>query len=259
MINGENGPTYPELSAHCVKNLGLLSRDKQTISYILLCATNKLDLNIQCLTHHFHGISFASVGAEVMNMKVVILICMFLFVSFATKADAPVARGDWVSPAVNHGRIFFMVKKYLPLRHHASAQLITQTIIQEAKKHKIDPHIVTALIAGESSFNPLAIGPVGEVGLMQLRPSTAHWTARKMKLPWLGVSSLKNPVINIRLGMAYLSYLKKRFHGHGTHVYLAAYNMGETSVINFLAKNIQPEIYSRHVMKRYITLNTVVH
>ena len=152
-------------------------------------------------------------------------------------------------------KIYQTVKRNLPKKYQASAHVISRTIIKDAAKYRLDPLIITAVIDGESGFNPQAIGPVGEMGLMQLRPSTAKWIAQKMNVPFYGNVSLLNPVINIRIGMAYLSYLRRELDGYGTHVYLAAYNMGIGTVLKFLAKNIQPEIYSRHVMKRYAKLH----
>lgn len=136
-----------------------------------------------------------------------------------------------------------------------SSPVIAETIITEAIKYRIDPFMISAVIAGESSFNPNAVGSVGEVGLMQLRPSTAKWVALKMKIPWKGKTSLTDPAYNIKLGVAYLSYLKKRFSPQGGLLYLAAYNMGETSLLKLLANKIRPSIYSDYVMKYYLVTN----
>lgn len=125
----------------------------------------------------------------------------------------------------------------------------------QSKKYKLDPYIVLAMIDGESSFNPVIVGSMGEVGLMQLRVSTAKWVCEKMDLNWQGNKSLKDPVINIKIGTAYLSYLRKRLGDRGGYLYLAAYNMGYQSLTRALAKKIHPTFYSKHVMKRYLTLN----
>lgn len=108
-----------------------------------------------------------------------------------------------------------------------------------------------AVISGESSFNPLAKGPVGEIGMMQIRPSTGKWMCGLMKKKWRGDKILRDPVENIKIGVAYLSWLRAKFAGNG-QLYLAAYNMGPKSVKNAVSRNVYPKDYPIHVMKRYI-------
>ena len=148
-------------------------------------------------------------------------------------------------------KIFATVKDRLPKDYKKDAQEIARTIVLEAAKHQLDPYFVMAVISGESSFNPNAKGPVGEIGLMQLRPTTGEWMAQKTRSKWKGDKTLLDPVANIKLGTAYLAWLRTKFNGHG-QLYLAAYNMGPGSVKNALAKNIRPKDYPKHVMKRYI-------
>jgi len=147
--------------------------------------------------------------------------------------------------------ILATVEKRLPKRFKKQAHDITQAIIVEANKHGFDPFFVMAVIAGESSFNPAAKGPVGEIGLMQLRSSTGKWMAGLLKTKWRGDRTLRDPVENIRLGAAYLSWLRKKFEGHG-QFYLAAYNMGPKNVRKALDRKVRPKDYPRHVMKRYL-------
>lgn len=147
--------------------------------------------------------------------------------------------------------ILAIVEKRLPKKYKHQAHEITQAIIVEANKHGFDPFFIMAVIAGESSFNPVAKGPVGEIGLMQLRSSTGKWMAGLLKTKWRGDRTLRDPVENIRLGAAYLSRLRKKFEGH-SQFYLAAYNMGPKNVRSALARKVRPKDYPRHVMKRYL-------
>ncbi len=147
--------------------------------------------------------------------------------------------------------ILTLVEKRLPKKFKKHAHDVTEAIIVESNKHSFDPFFVMAVISGESSFNPDASGPVGEIGLMQLRPQTGKWIAEKIKTKWLGEDSLRDPVTNIVLGAAYLSFLREKFDGHG-QLYLAAYNMGPKNVKNALARKIRPKDYPIHVMKRYL-------
>ena len=144
-----------------------------------------------------------------------------------------------------------IVDKRLPKAYKSRAYIIAKTIITEASANSLDPYFVMAVISGESSFNPLAVGPVGEIGLMQIRTTTGEWMAKMKKSPWRGESTLRDPVANIKLGVAYLGWLRSKFDGHG-QLYLAAYNMGPTSVKNAVSRKVYPKDYPIHVMKRYL-------
>lgn len=147
--------------------------------------------------------------------------------------------------------IHAIVKARLPKAYKARAYSISKAIIDEANKYSLDPYFVMAVISGESSFNPVAVGPVGEIGMMQIRPSTGKWMAEIVKSKWRGDKTLRDPVANIKLGVAYLAWLRAKFDGHG-QLYLAAYNMGPKAVKNAVSRDIYPKDYPIHVMKRYI-------
>lgn len=132
---------------------------------------------------------------------------------------------------------------------------ITQAILNESEHYGFDPVFLLAVIENESSFNPEARGPIGEIGLMQLTPQTAEWITKKYDLPWKGEKSLKDPVTNIKIGAAYLAYLREKFEFR-SQLYLAAYNMGATNVYRALDKQIMPKDYSNRVMHRYVRFYT---
>jgi soluble lytic murein transglycosylase len=147
--------------------------------------------------------------------------------------------------------IYTVVRERLPKKYKAQAYSVAHTIIEEATRHSLDPYFVMAVISGESSFNPIAVGPVGEIGMMQIRPTTGQWMSGLLKKKWRGDKMLQDPVENIKLGTAYLAWLREKFQGQG-QLYLAAYNMGPKSVKNAVSRNIYPKDYPIHVMKRYI-------
>lgn len=144
-----------------------------------------------------------------------------------------------------------VVRNRLPKKFKHLSSQVSRTIIDEASKNALDPYFVMAVISGESSFNPHAIGPVGEIGMMQIRPTTGQWMSELLKKKWKGEKTLRDPIENIKLGTAYLAWLRAKFEGHG-QLYLAAYNMGPKSVQKAVSKNIYPKDYPIHVMKRYI-------
>ncbi|MBL7663667.1 MAG: lytic transglycosylase domain-containing protein [Bacteriovoracaceae bacterium] len=145
------------------------------------------------------------------------------------------------------------VKAKLPKKYQAQAAQIAETIIVESFRYELDPYFVIALISGESSFNPDSKGPVGEIGLMQLRDQTAVWIADMYKIPWKKGKKLNDPYLNIKLGTAYLNWLRNKFDGQ-SQLYLAAYNMGPSNVKSALKRNKKPKDYPIHVMKRYLEL-----
>ena len=95
-------------------------------------------------------------------------------------------------------------------------------IFAAARKYKINPALVAAVIRAESAFQPRALSPKGARGLMQLMPATA-------KRYGVRTAELFQPARNIEAGVRYLAFLAERFHGDLPKI-LAGYNAGEGSV-----------------------------
>lgn len=142
-----------------------------------------------------------------------------------------------------------IVRESLPKKYKGQSEKITKTIILEANKYGMDPLLLTSVIKHESNFNPLAIGMVGEIGLMQIRPTTAKWLNDEFKI--VKQVNLKNPVTNIKIGAYFLNKLRNKFDQNGRH-YLSAYNMGATKLRKKLKENITPKEYVGNVMKHYV-------
>ena len=98
-------------------------------------------------------------------------------------------------------------------------------IFETAKRHKINPQLVAAVIRAESAFDPRAISRKGARGLMQLMPATG----RRYGVP---PSELFKPERNVDAGVRYLAFLAERFDGDLPKM-LAGYNAGEGSVDRF--------------------------
>ena len=113
----------------------------------------------------------------------------------------------------------FMMHRLFPLSYENEIQ-------NSAQEFALPFWTVVAVIKTESNFDPNATSPQDAKGLMQLKESTADWYAQKKGLPQ---GDLSDPSYNIRIGCAYLSYLRQMFGGD-IYVALAAYNAGEGNV-----------------------------
>jgi peptidoglycan lytic transglycosylase len=98
----------------------------------------------------------------------------------------------------------------------------------------LDPYLVAALIAQESTFDPKARSIANAWGLMQIVPSTGRRLARSLGVRRFSTSTLTNPETNIRLGTLYFSRLVQQFGG--TYYALASYNAGESRVVRWKAE-----------------------
>lgn len=84
-----------------------------------------------------------------------------------------------------------------------------------ATYYGVDEYLIKAIIQVESNYNPTVVSKSNAVGLMQLKADTAGRDAYRLK-GWTGqpsICDLKNGVINIELGVAYLSILQKQLEG----------------------------------------------
>jgi soluble lytic murein transglycosylase len=100
-----------------------------------------------------------------------------------------------------------------------------------AAQYKLDPYLMAALIAQESTFVRDVRSHANAYGLMQLLPSTGRTYARKLKLRYTP-SLLTAAEPNIRMGMAYFADKVSEFGS--VPLALASYNAGETSAHRWL-------------------------
>jgi soluble lytic murein transglycosylase len=107
-------------------------------------------------------------------------------------------------------------------------------IRKNAAEHKLDPYLVAALMAQESTFVPDIKSHAGAYGLMQLMPPTGRQYARKLKLRY-SLRLLTTAETNIRMGTMYFADLVRQFGG--VHLALASYNAGETPVRRWMREN----------------------
>jgi soluble lytic murein transglycosylase len=107
-------------------------------------------------------------------------------------------------------------------------------ISKYAAARKLDPYLLTALIAQESTFQEDVRSAANAYGLMQIVPATGRRYATKLGIRPFRTARLTEAETNVRLGTAYFSDLLQQFGNVAPA--LAAYNAGEHRVARWLAE-----------------------
>ena len=111
---------------------------------------------------------------------------------------------------------------------------LAASIVEQSRKHSFDPILVLAVIKVESQFDHEAVSRRGAQGLMQIRPTAVAALVEQGHIPDLpNEKNLKDPIVNVKIGTAYLSHLRKIFND--LRLALTAYNSGPTRVRQQLA------------------------
>ena len=144
--------------------------------------------------------------------------------------------------------------RYLEARRsglsEAEIAQVAATIVREANVHGIDPDLVMAVIHIESRGNTFALSPVGAMGMMQIMPPTGEELAAQLDIPWHGSHTLFDPLVNVRMGIAYLRQLESRYGNMATA--LAAYNWGPGRIDSKIRRGVAlPASYSGSVLATY--------
>jgi soluble lytic murein transglycosylase len=129
------------------------------------------------------------------------------------------AGGEDLPPEVL--RVIFPLDYWPLIRKYSEAQ-------------SLDPYLMAALIAQESTFTADIRSAANAYGLMQLIPSAGRQYARKAGLGRYSQRLLTQPESNVRMGMAYFKDLSDRFGGN--HFALAGYNAGPHRVSRWISE-----------------------
>jgi soluble lytic murein transglycosylase-like protein len=130
---------------------------------------------------------------------------------------------------------------------------LATVIYEEATRYNHDPKFILALIGIESSFKNSSVSERGAKGLMQLMPYVAEGMAQELGIEWTGDHNLFDPVINVKLGIYYLSRLTDDFKNPG--LALTAYNYGPSYIRSLVERRQRvPLNYYRRVLAFYQTI-----
>jgi soluble lytic murein transglycosylase-like protein len=176
--------------------------------------------------------------------------------------DAAVA-GPSLAVEPRDQEIVAQILQRFAVRHTAlperERRRLAHAIVIEARALRLEPDLVMAVIEVESAGYHLAQSHVGALGLMQLLPSTGEELAGKLGIEWMGPDTLFDPIINIRLGTAYLRQLADRYDGN-VEIALAAYNWGPGRIDRRLRRGATvPSLYIEQVKRavnRYADIGT---
>lgn len=154
-----------------------------------------------------------------------------LFLLLAAAPEAGVVSGDRIEPLndtqgdLTLSEVVARISNHLPAHQKKDAYRLGRTVMELSDRHQFSPSLILAVIEMESTYRFNVVSKSGAVGLMQLLPGTAKEVAKRFNIRgYHSAADLNDPVINMRLGVAYLSVLRREF-GNSNH-YLAAYNMG---------------------------------
>ncbi len=129
--------------------------------------------------------------------------------------------------------------------YRANMARYSSMIDSVARKHRLYPELLHAVVRAESSYDPNAVSSAGAVGLMQLMPETAEM---------YGVSNRRNPRANLEGGAKLLRTLLTKYNNN-LKLALAAYNAGSDNVRKY-GNKIPPfpetQNYVRKVISFYL-------
>ncbi|MCP4702633.1 MAG: lytic transglycosylase domain-containing protein [Gammaproteobacteria bacterium] len=111
-----------------------------------------------------------------------------------------------------------------------------------ALRHGVDPMLLRALVARESSWNPRAVSPKGAAGLTQLMPATAKHECGLLP------EAIFEPARNLDCGARYFAKQLRRFKS--VELALAAYNSGPARVARLgrVPRIRETQQYVSHIM-----------
>jgi membrane-bound lytic murein transglycosylase C len=121
----------------------------------------------------------------------------------------------------------------------SDANGLREPVLKYARRFRVKPSLILAVIKNESDFDPRAVSAKGAHGLMQLVPESGGREAMSFlngREITPSAAYLSRPGANIELGTTYLHILQNRYFGaienrlSRRHAVIAAYNAGPSRV-----------------------------
>jgi len=197
--------------------------------------------------------SINQIGSVIGRVSVLTLLTLGLSLGMSARRQVQADPTDDLSffftqsPLSGSFRLMSSHKVMTILRDHmkglpeSEAPLLANHLLALCRRFRFDPAFILSLIQVESRFKADVVSSAGAVGLMQLKPATAAYIANRYQLAFDGGSSLKDPYINLAVGVAYLSYLRTRYKEFSPYFHVAAYNMGPAKMDSLMAqKSFRP-------------------
>lgn len=143
----------------------------------------------------------------------------------------PVSLPPTTPPAATRGQHISALTQVIARKYRISTAATREYVglaFREAERHGLDPFLLVALMAVESSFNPIAESQAGAVGLMQVIPEY-----HTDKFDAVNESAL-HPPTNIRIGTLVLKEYIRRAGGlvNGLQMYNGSANDETTAFAN---------------------------
>jgi soluble lytic murein transglycosylase-like protein len=179
-------------------------------------------------------------------LKVAIFIIIFIFVlSF----NLPHFNPGFNSRKQTIQEILAVLERHQTGLANVTKEELAEVIYEEATRYNHDPKFILAVIAIESEFHNWSVSEKGAKGLMQIMPYVAQSIAQELGIEWSGDRTLFNPILNIRMGIYYLSRLLLDFDD--LELAVTAYNCGPTYVKGLIERK---ERVPLHYYRRLLTV-----
>ncbi len=149
--------------------------------------------------------------------------------------------------------IYSFILKLSDSMSQSNAEKLAKLIVKECDRYEnLDPYLILAVIKIESEFSPKALSKKGAIGLMQVMPGTGESIAKELGIDYSGRKSLYDPLVNVKLGIHYLSSLTERYDS--TESALEAYNFGPSKFEKSPYSEDKQSIYAKKVLnfKNYL-------
>jgi len=124
---------------------------------------------------------------------------------------------------------------------HINRARFSDMIDDVARKARLYPELLHAVVKAESAYDPNAVSRAGAIGLMQLMPQTASR---------FGVIDSRDPKSNLEGGARYLRELLTMYNNN-IKLALAAYNAGESAVEKY-GNKIPPYPETQNYVKKVL-------